>query len=53
MDNDSSGVRIRKVSSKSAPIKSFKVDILEQYYELMCSPSTWREYVRVREWTFV
>ena len=48
-----SGSRICKVASKSAPRHAFMVDIIEQYYELICSPSIWRDGVKVREWTFV
>ena len=33
------GARIRRVSMKNATMKTYKVDVLEQYYELICDPA--------------
>ena len=36
--------RIRRMSMKDAPIKTYKVDVLEQYYELIYDPVMWDAY---------
>ena len=46
------GARIRRVSMKDAPMKTYKVDVLEQYYELICDPAMWDEYICVSDWIF-
>ena len=46
------GARIRRVSMKDAPMKTYKVDVSEQYYELICDPAMWDEYICVSDWVF-
>ena len=43
--------RIRRVSSREAPTKAYKVDILEQFYEKICNPDIWGEGIRIRDWS--
>ena len=45
------GARIRRVSSREAPTKAYKVDILEQFYEKICNPDIWGEGIRIRDWS--
>ena len=43
--------RIRRVSSREAPTKAYKVDILAQFYKKICNPDIWGKGIRIRDWS--
>lgn len=47
------GARIRKVSPRDAPAKSYKVTVYQQYYDVVRDPKNWGTAVRIRDWQSV